>query len=115
MSYQRLSAGQLNQRIQIQAQSAGENGLGERVGGWVNQGEPIWAAVRPLRGTKRAEAGALQLAVDTVFFIRWRTGISAANRLLWEGRAYDIVSAEPIDGGRVWIEIQAVTGVRDGR
>lgn len=115
MSYQRLSAGQLNQRIQIQSQDGTENGLGERVGSWVNEGDPIWAAARPLRGTKRAEAGALHLAVDTVFFVRWKPGISAANRLLWEGRAYDIVSAEPIDGGKVWIEIQAVTGVRDGR
>lgn len=115
MSFARLSAGQLNQRIQIQAQVEAENGLGEKVGAWVDDGAPIWAAARPLRGTKRLEAGALQQAVDTVFYVRFRAGISSANRLLWNGRAYDIVSAEPVDGGRVWIEIQAVTGVRDGR
>jgi len=109
------SAGQLNQRVQLQAQDTTRNGLGEVSGAWVNQGTPVWAKAEPLSGQERLAAGALQQTMDTRFLIRHRAGVTPSLRLLWQGVAYDIVSAVPLDGGTEWIEIMAVTGARDGR
>ncbi len=109
------SAGQLNQRVQLQQRAAAHNNLGEAAGGWADFGGPLWAKVEPLSGREFLAAGALQQPVDTRFVIRHRAGVTPSLRLAWKGQAYDIVSALPIDGGVEWIEIMATAGVRDGR
>ena len=111
------TAGQLNQRIQLQQRSAAVDRLDESTGTWLDVGTPIWAKVEPLSGRDYLAAGALQQPVDTRFVIRWRsaTVITPSQRLIWAGQPYDIISALPVDGGREWIQIMAVTGVRDGR
>lgn len=109
------SAGQLNQRVQLQQRAAAENVLGEPEGAWVNLGAPIWAKVEPLAGRELLAAGAMQQPVDTRFVIRWRAGVTPSLRLEWRGQPYDISSALPVDGGTEWIEIMATSGVRDGR
>lgn len=109
------TAGQLNQQIQLQERAVGDNALGEASGGWVNRGQPIWAAVAPLRGAERLAAGGLQQTLDVIAIIRHRPGISASLRFLWRGEPYDILAAVPVDGGLEWIELSAVTGARDGR
>lgn len=109
------SAGQLNQRVQLQQRDGTENGLGEATGAWVNVGTPVWAQVEPLAGREFLAAGAMQQPVDTRFVIRGRPGVTASMRVVWKGQPYDISSALPVDGGSEWIEIMATSGVRDGR
>ena len=92
------SAGQLNQRVQLQQRAGTADGLGEAAAAWVNVGTPLWAKVEPLTGREYLAAGALQQAVDTRFVIRHRAGVTPSMRLVWQGRPYDIVSAEPTDG-----------------
>lgn len=115
MSARIYSAGQLTQRVQLQQRAASVDGLGESIGAWVDVGAPVWAKVEPLTGREYLAAGALQQTVDTRFVIRHRTGITPSMRLVWQGRPYDIVSAEAADGGSEWLDIMAVNGVRDGR
>lgn len=109
------SAGQLNQRVQLQQRAAAENNLGEAAGAWADVGGPLWAKVEPLSGREFLAAGALQQPVDTRFVIRHRPGVTPSLRLVWKSQPYDIVSALPVDGGIEWIEIMATAGVRDGR
>lgn len=109
------SAGQLNQRVQLQARTEAENALGEAAGAWVSVGAPVWAKVEPLSGREFLAAGAMQQPVDTRFVIRFRGGITPSMRVVWKGQPYDISSALPVDGGIEWIEIMATSGVRDGR
>lgn len=109
------SAGQLNQRVQLQQRSAAVDGLGESTGAWADLGGPVWAKVEPLSGRDYLAAGALQQPVDTRIVIRWRAGVTLSLRLVWQGQPYEIISALPVDGGREWIEIMAVSGVRNGR
>lgn len=116
MATQRIyTSGQLNQQIQLQERAVGANGLGEATGAWVARGQPIWAAVWPLRGAERLAAGGLQQTLDVIAVIRYRPGITASLRFLWRGEPYDILAAVPVDGGQEWIELSAITGARDGR
>ena len=108
------SAGQLNQLVQLQARAEGRNALNERVGAWVDEGQPIFAALEYLRGQERLAAGALQQTLDAIFVVRFRTSITPDKRLVHKGQPYDIIAAVPIQGGE-FLEISAVNGVRDGR
>lgn len=110
------TAGQLNQRIQLQQRAAAVNGLGEASGAWADLGTPLWAKAEPLTGRDYLAAGAMQQPVDTRFVIRSLAGgVTPSLRLVWQGQPYDINSALPVDGGIEWIEIMATSGVKDGR
>lgn len=109
------SAGQLNTQVQFQERTPGENALRERSGAWRNRGEPVFAAVQPVRGAERLQAGAVQATLDVIVIVRWRDWVTADMRFLWRGRPYEIVAVVPVDGGREWLEISAVTGAADGR
>lgn len=115
MAIRIYSAGQLNQRVQLQQRGAGDDALRESNGAWVNVGAEVWAKVEPLTGREGLAAGALQQTVDTRFILRHRGDVTPDMRVVWKGRAYDVISAEPVDGGIEWLEIMAVHGVRDGR
>ena len=110
------SAGQLKHQVQIQARTAGEDGLGEANGAWANEGGPIFAAVFPVRAAERLQAGAVQETLEIVVIVRYRASITARKRLVWKGQPYDIQGDPvPVDGGTDWLEISAISGVRDGR
>lgn len=113
------SAGQLNQRVQLQARSAGENAMREQTGAWANIGSELFAKAEPLGGKEVVAGGAQQQVADYRFVIRYRDGVSPSMRLVWKRTAgdlpFDIISAEPVDGGIEWLEILAVHGARDGR
>lgn len=110
------SAGQLDKRVQFQQRGNQANGLGESIAAWVDLGTPVWAKVEPLSGRDFLAAGAMQQSVDTRFVLRYRAQFEDPSlRLMWRGKPYDIVSAIPVDGGTEWLEIMAVSGVRDGR
>ncbi|MDY0748507.1 phage head closure protein [Paucibacter sp. R3-3] len=117
------SAGQLNQRVQFQVRAEGANELDEPTGGWINDGDPVWASMQPLRGSERLQAAAIQQTMDTVIAVRYSSArpaeaiIARGLRLIWlrPGTPFDIGSAIAVDGGLDWIEILATSGMRDGR
>lgn len=101
------SAGQLNQRVQFKRRQSGRNELDELVDAWSDVWTPLWAKVEPLTGREFLAAGAEQSTVDTRFIIRFREGVTEQMRVAWRGAEYDIRSAQPVDGGREWIEVMA--------
>ncbi|MEJ1935461.1 phage head closure protein [Nostoc sp. NIES-2111] len=113
------SAGQLSQRIKFQERGVAASPLQEEVGAWVDLWTPVWAMVEPLSGRDFLAAGAMQNAVTTRIVMRYRAGIVGREdlRVVWLNTMtpHEIVSALPVDGGRDWIEIMAIAGVRDGR
>lgn len=116
MAGAQISAGRLDQRVELQARGATtQNAVGENTAAWATYAT-VWAHAEPLRGREFFAAGQQQQAVDVRFRIRWRNDVLGTHRLLWRGVPYDIVGA-PIDAGgkQVYLELMAVTGVRDGR
>lgn len=115
------TAGQLDQRVQFQQRAAGESDLNERTGPWQDVGDPVWAAVLPIRGAEALAAGGQQQTMDTLIVVRHTSARPAASiqseelRVVWRGQPFDVVAAVPVDGGLEWIEIQALKGARDGR
>lgn len=112
---ERITIGQLDQRIALQSRSAGVDVLGQPSGAWATVAT-VWGRARPLRSRELFAAGQVQNVADVEFTIRYRADVRATWRLLWRGAAYDI-TGEPIDidGQRQWMQLLAASGIKDGR
>lgn len=86
-----MKAGDLGQKISLERIIEGSDELGQPLTEWL----PIvntWAAVEPLAGREYIAAAAIQSEVTTRVRLRYRPGITSADRVNHEGRVYNIVS-----------------------
>lgn len=112
---ERITIGQLDQRLTLQSRSAGVDLLGQASGAWVTVAT-VWGRARPLRSRELFAAGQIQNVSDIEFTIRYRSDVLATWRVLWRGTPHDITGAPiDVDGQRQWLQLVAATGLRDGR
>ena len=112
---ERITIGQLDQRLTLQSRSAGVDVLGQASGAWVTVAT-VWGRARPLRSRELFAAGQIQNVTDIEFTIRYRSDVAATWRVLWRGTPHDITGAPiDIDGGKRWLELLATTNIRNAR
>jgi len=107
-----LAAGKLDRRITLQRFTfTTDAGSGEQVKTWATLGpDKLWASRRRASANETLASAELAGAISDVFEIRYGSAWSDVNpkdRLVFEGRTYEIVAAEEIDR-RVGIRIAAV-------
>ena len=86
-----MRAGQLGKRIRIERLQSGVDEIGQPITGW----SPVfdaWASMEPLTGREYIAAGAEQSEVTTRVRLRYRPGITIADRVCHEGKLFNIVS-----------------------
>lgn len=86
-----MKAGQLDQRVQIIRLVEGYDEIGQPLTDWL----PIvstWGAVEPLAGREYIAAAAAVSEVTTRIRLRYRPGITSADRVSHEGKVYGITS-----------------------
>lgn len=68
------------------------------------------AKVEPVRGMEAAQLATADAKSDIRVTVRYRSGITTKNRLVWGGREYDIQSAPPLGIGAEsrWLELMCV-------
>lgn len=107
-----MDAGILDQRVGIDEPVTTQDDTGAEVVTWTPIGE-VWAAVHPLNGREKLQAGQVGATMDTRITIRWSPAterINAKWRLTHRGVIYNIVSVAQADMARREIEIMAVSG-----
>lgn len=90
-----MKAGQLDQRVTVERLVQGYDEIGQPVNSWL----PIfaaWAAVEPLVGREYIAAQAAQSEVSTRIRLRYRPGITSADRVIHEDRSYNITSVADV-------------------
>lgn len=107
-----IAAGRLDQRVTLQQKSVTRNAIGEEVVAWQDVAT-AWAEVRQLRGREFFAGAQMQDAVDVRVRLRWRSGVTRDQRLVWNGAPLDIVSVIEL-GRREALEIMCMSGVRNG-
>lgn len=101
-----MRAGRLDRRVTIQARTAAQNSAhGETTYTWADVAT-VWAAVQDLRGREYFAAQQEQAEVSTRFTMRWRTGVTVLNRLVYDGKTYNIRQVAEL-GRRAGLEILA--------
>ena len=94
-----MKAGSLDQRVTLERQQSGSvDELGQPLDEWAALGS-CWAAVLPLQGREYIAASAAQSEVTTRVAIRYRPGITPADRVVHDGRIYNIVSVIDVRSG----------------
>ena len=86
-----MNPGELDQRVTFQRQTSQQDELGQLINTWVTLGT-VWAAVEPQAGREFIAAGAQQSELTTKIRIRHRPGITSGDRVIHDGRLYDIQS-----------------------
>lgn len=103
-----MRAGELNRSIVIQAATTTQNGFGEPVETWakIHTADTLPAAIKPERGGERFTAQQVVGKAVITFKIRWRTDVTTINRIVYDGRDWDIHDVRPL-GKREGLEIDA--------
>lgn len=101
-----MRAGKLRHRVTLQRKEQTQNPLtGAMVTAWVDV-EKVWASVEPLRAREFIAAQAVQSDVSVRITVRYRPGITAAMRLLHDGKTYNITGVlADKDSGREYLTL----------
>lgn len=94
-----MRAGTLRERVVIQASVPATDSEWGRVEQWQDVAE-TWANVKPAGGGESVKDQGVQSSLGYKVRIRFRSGVTSANRLVWRGRVLDIVSAVDPDARR---------------
>lgn len=101
-----MRAGKLDRRITIQrATTTGTDGFGHPVMTWEDH-VTVWAEVLSVSDGERWRAAEVAAHVTHRFRIRWGAGVTAEDRVVYDGRTFEISGVKEIDR-RVGQEITA--------
>lgn len=100
-----MRAGKLDRRVRIERETVTRDDHGGQVQAW-ELVATVWAQVVPLRGQALVQSAQLMPGVETKFVMRWREGVTAADRLVYDGENYQILHLAEI-GRREGLEILA--------
>lgn len=109
-----INAGQLDERVTLQAKAATQNALGEVTGAWADVAT-VWAKVEPLRGREFFASGQMNSSVDHRVTIRWRSGVVPTMRLQWRGQPLEVISVIEPSAARTVLELMCASGIRSAR
>lgn len=101
-----IRSGRLDKRITIQRKTLTDNEYGEPVETWADL-VTLWAIYLPARGSERFAAQQQIAEIDTVFRIRYRQNITVTDRIIYNGRTYDIKAVVDMCGRKDGIELYA--------
>lgn len=103
-----MRAGNLDRSIIIQAKTPTQNAFGEPVDVWakIHTDDTIPARIVPMRGSESFTARQVVGKAVVTFRIRYRADVTTLNRIVYDGRDYDIHDVREV-GRREGLEIDA--------
>ena len=107
------SPGELNERVTIEQITRTPDGQGGYTEAW-SAVDTVWAMVRPKSGYERAQSGQVDAPVTYLVVIRYRSGMSETNRLLWRGKILNIRFIHDPGPRRQFLPIDCDTSLSNG-
>lgn len=103
-----MRAGKLDRSIVIQSRTVAQNAYGEGIETWtkIHTATTLAAEVIPFRGNERWTAQQVVGKNAVTFRVRWRDDVTVLNRIVYDGRNYDLHDVREI-GRREGLEIDA--------
>lgn len=97
-------AGELNRRINLQSQTTTTDTEGRWSGSWVTVFRP-WAKIATDSGSEIQEGDQEQTVLRHTVRIRYRPGVTAAMRVTYGARVFDILSVIDPDQRHEWLDL----------
>lgn len=99
----------MRERVTLQVPVRTPDGAGGADVTW-NDVATVWASVMALSGRERPAGERMEARRRLQVLIRYRSDVTAAKRLLWQGRVLDIRTMCDIDGKRHTLMIDCEEG-----
>ena len=111
-----LQAGKLNRIIAIESSVVSKGASGGKQTQWGPFAAGVAAAVRHLNGSEKpiSSAGGQVAEARTEFTIRWRSGVNAQMRVLYDSKIYNIRHVNDFSAKRESLILTCDTGMNDG-
>lgn len=98
-----MEPGRLRHRVSLQGVTRTDDGGGGYTEAWGDLAT-VWAAVEPLQGSEQIRAMQTEAAATHRVRMRYRAGVHAGQRVIHEGRGFEIV-APPVDPDERHVEL----------
>jgi SPP1 family predicted phage head-tail adaptor len=108
-----MRAGKLRHQITIQRKSLTTDEYGGPVETWADV-DTVWASVEPLSGRELANAQTVNAEITTRITMRYLAGVIAADRIVFEGRFYNLQSVIDEEMKHRQLVIMASEGLNEG-
>jgi SPP1 family predicted phage head-tail adaptor len=108
-----MRAGTLRRQVTIQARSSTPDTFGQSVRTWTNL-VTTSADIEPLSGRELEVARAVQAEVTHQVTIRYRTGLTDAMRVVYQGRYFNINSILDVGTRHETLQMLCTEGLDDG-
>lgn len=109
-----MRSGTLNRQITLQQRVATVDTFGQRSLTWVDVA-PTWAEIAPLTGRELEAAQAIHSEVSHQVTIRYRPGVTAAMRAVYQGRFFQIQAVLDTDTRHEQMLLMCSEGTNDGQ
>jgi SPP1 family predicted phage head-tail adaptor len=105
-----FSAGGLRQRISIEQQSTEQDSVGQPIQEWTEFAR-VGAAIEPINGRELFLSQQQLPQMDTRMLVRYRRGITASMRAVYQGLSYDIKLVVDVQTLHRWMVLICWSGV----
>lgn len=99
-----IRAGQLTRQVTISRRDIGSDSLGQPVNTW-SDFATVWADVRHQSGMEAVKAGAIVSTVKASIRIRYRTDLTAGDRVALGSTTYEIKAVMPDEQRREFTDL----------
>ena len=101
-----MRAGRLRHRITIQSVGSTYDDYGDLSDSWSTLAT-VWAGIKPLTGKEENIAEELSGVITHSIVVRYRTGVTANNRIQFGSRVFQIESLRNWDERNIFLELLA--------
>jgi SPP1 family predicted phage head-tail adaptor len=105
-----LNAGALRETVTIERKQSASDGMGGQVVQWVALAT-VRGKVAPLSGREALQAMQLQASITHRIYVRYRSDLSAADRLILRGKPLQIRAVLNMEMRNQWLELSCDEGV----
>lgn len=105
-----VHAGLLRHKVEIQEMIRISDGGGGYEATWQTVAK-VWANIKPLSGNETMAAMQLEDRITHDIVIRYRGGVTAAQRIKYGDRLFNIRSVINVEERNVWMQLRAEEGV----
>ena len=108
-----LQAGDLNRRITLQARGSTRGSYGQQSNTWTDWAT-CWARIEPSDGREMVAAQAVNAETSHLVTIRYRAGVTAAMRVVFGARIFNVLSVIEPEMARVSLVLACSEGLNAG-
>lgn len=108
-----MRAGDLRRRITLQTRSSTRDAAGEPAHTWTDT-VTTWADIQPLSGRELELAQAISNEVSHQVTIRYRPGVTAAMRVVYQGNYFNILTVMDVDMQHKQLQMMCSQGLNSG-